>query len=59
MVARLLLMPPLLIFTGFLCRLSVDGTRVVIAFQVGKWVINEWGLLQLIPVHLEYLAEVA
>ena len=52
-------MPPLLIFTGFLYRLTVDGTRLVIAFQVGKRAINERALLQLVPVHLEYLAEVA
>jgi len=51
-------MPRALIFTGFLHRLSLDGTRVVIAFQVCKRAINERALLQLVPVHLEYLAEV-
>ena len=59
MVAGFFFMPRVLIFTDFLYRLSLDGTRFVIAFQVGKRAINERALLQLVPVHLEYLAEVA
>jgi len=49
----------LLIFSDLRHWLRVDGTSVVLTFQVGQRAIHQWTLQQLVPAQLEYLVEVA